>query len=127
MNGKKLAEMAVDAIGESMRLQEIASDLSGLVKRSIARQAQAAAAYPDTLMVREEGILVPKVAEWTDEHGATHYIVYYRPTKVKSIVLRPTVRSSRKRSTHELYRLPAGHLYEHFKPFMEDVPVSALS
>ncbi len=48
MNGKQLADMAVDAIGESMRQQEIASSLASTVIRSIVRKAREIAERPDT-------------------------------------------------------------------------------
>jgi hypothetical protein len=120
MNGKQLVDMALGALSESERQRDNFVSWSGTVKRSIERQARAIADKPDTPIVHLAGVPLKKVADWTDEHGTQHFIVYVRATKVVSVALKSTTTpSGRKKSAHELFRLPPGHLYEHFKPFMD--------
>ena len=119
MNAKVLAEMSVDATEESVRQRDKAVSCSTLAKKSIARRAAEIADKPDTPTMQFIGLQVKKVAEWTDKSGIEHYIVYVRPRKIVSVALTSNSRpSGRKRSTHDLYTLPAGHLYEHFAPLM---------
>lgn len=119
MNGKQLADMAVDAIGESMRQQEIASGLASTVIRSIVRKAREIAERPDTPTTNYAGDDVKKVAEWTDEDGTLRYVLYIRDNKIVSVALAPRPATGRPRVNRQLNMLATGQLYEHFKPLMD--------